>query len=454
MRITPPMADIDLYEDGFADHDLLKRKSIGDQLSDLINKVDEPLVIAMDGPWGSGKSFFLKCWVGEHQKAYESGSTLVFFDAFENDYLDDPFTGLTGLLAERFIKTSEKTGAKEQAIAALKKLKGPAARIAIAIATSGLSEVAAPVFSGAFETAKDLTDQQIEKYWSQGQERRNAVRDFRSNLSILTEPNKESIPSKRVIIVVDELDRCRPDFALQTLEIVKHFFSVPGVHFVLGVNIDELMNSVRARYGEGIDARTYIEKFITVSMRLPEDVVFEPHRSSPAASAYFDTKSKEMNLPEKTVKSVQWWRNNFKEFEFSSIRQSQRVLTEIALLPNNDDILNRLNVGCSHSLAFIILVKHMNQKLYSKLRKNDPTYGEIKDLLKPSKEDSEGRHAERLATYIWQSILVPEPLDQEGNLSGVWGTWGLESPKELIPGLFRDFIDPIQLIGESQPPKP
>lgn len=70
MRLTVPETKIELYKDGFkpGDLDQLNRKPTGDNLSDLVERIDDPLVIALDGAWGSGKSFFLKCWVGEHLK--------------------------------------------------------------------------------------------------------------------------------------------------------------------------------------------------------------------------------------------------------------------------------------------------------------------------------------------------------------------------------------------------
>ena len=75
---------------------------------------------------------------------------------------------------------------------------------------------------------------------------------FRLTLEELTKPD-DAKPIK-LVIVVDELDRCRPDYALSLLEIIKHFFNVEGVHFVLGVNLSELQNIVRARYGRNIKA--------------------------------------------------------------------------------------------------------------------------------------------------------------------------------------------------------
>jgi hypothetical protein len=53
--------------------------------------------------------------------------------------------------------------------------------------------------------------------------------------------------SKKLFIVIDALDRCHPDFALSLLELIKHFFDVPHVHFLLGADMRELLNSISSR---------------------------------------------------------------------------------------------------------------------------------------------------------------------------------------------------------------
>ncbi|PRY77226.1 KAP-like P-loop domain-containing protein [Yoonia maritima] len=93
---------------------------------------------------------------------------------------------------------------------------------------------------------------------------------FRAALTSLTEPNADGTPQKKLVIVIDELDRCRPDYALQLLEVIKHFFATPGIHFVLGTNMQELANSVRARYGAGIDADRYLHKFVQITMPMKQ----------------------------------------------------------------------------------------------------------------------------------------------------------------------------------------
>lgn len=70
--------------------------------------------------------------------------------------------------------------------------------------------------------------------------------------------------------MIDELDRCRPDFALSLLEVVKHFFSVKGVQFVLGVRLEALEESRWHRYGPNTDAGLYLQKFLHLRLSLPE----------------------------------------------------------------------------------------------------------------------------------------------------------------------------------------
>ena len=82
MKLFPPNPPIKLYEDGFLQLDLLDRRPIGRHLSDLVERIDDPFVVAVDGLWGSGKSFFLRCWVGAHKVENNGKATTVYFDAF------------------------------------------------------------------------------------------------------------------------------------------------------------------------------------------------------------------------------------------------------------------------------------------------------------------------------------------------------------------------------------
>ena len=72
-----------------------------------------------------------------------------------------------------------------------------------------------------------------------------------------------------MVIIIDELDRCRPTFAVELLERVKHLFDVPNLVFVFGINRDELCSSLQSIYGN-INADVYLRRFFDMEFTLPE----------------------------------------------------------------------------------------------------------------------------------------------------------------------------------------
>ena len=112
----------------------------------------------------------------------------------------------------------------------------PLAQKALAIAVPSTAEVMA-LFG---EFIKALTDER--EYWSNEKERMEGMEKFRSALETLISRDEK----KSIIFVVDELDHCRPDYALEVLEVIKHFFSVDNAHFILRVNLEALEDTAMA----------------------------------------------------------------------------------------------------------------------------------------------------------------------------------------------------------------
>jgi hypothetical protein len=78
-----------------------------------------------------------------------------------------------------------------------------------------------------------------------------------------------------LFVVVDELDRCRPDYALRMLEEIKHFFDVPGVVFILGLHGGQLSKSIKAVYGTEFDSDDYLRRFFTRRYELRSQSIVE-----------------------------------------------------------------------------------------------------------------------------------------------------------------------------------
>ena len=73
-----------------------------------------------------------------------------------------------------------------------------------------------------------------------------------------------------LMVVIDELDRCRPSYAVSLIEVAKHIFGADHIIFVLAVNRTQLQHSIRALYGNEFDATGYLRRFFDIDFRLPE----------------------------------------------------------------------------------------------------------------------------------------------------------------------------------------
>ena len=301
MRIVPPEPGVNLYEDGFEEPDLLQRKRLGDALSELLNRIDDPLVVALDGRWGTGKTHFLKRWIGTHaRRDGGDAATVVYFDAFAHDSLGDPLPALVSALEESVSRSgpdSPSPTRKEE----IQAMKAAAFRFAKPLARAGLASLGGSIALSAIDeltrARNDDDANPSEGFWKAEQGRRSAMEEFRQAIESLAAPADGDAAGSTAVIVVDELDRCRPDYALEVLEVIKHFFTVPRLHFVLGVNLRALEGMVRARYGAGIDARAYLAKFIQVTLDLPDEFADEDQQKR-AVLVYLDLLLGEMGIPQ------------------------------------------------------------------------------------------------------------------------------------------------------------
>lgn len=411
MKLFPTEPDFVPGAKGFRDkdvssqpYDLLQRAETGKQLSDLLERIDQPLVIALDGEWGSGKSHFLRLWAGAHRLENGGKARVVYFDAFEHDFLDDPLISLVGVISDA-IAGQGKSGSRLETLRKWgAKLAKPAARITIAAATGGASELAAAIADPIIAaTGKELTSL-AENFWQNEDGRRAAMAEFRKALSALT--SELGGQAQKLIIVVDELDRCRPDFALSLLEVIKHFFTVPHVHFVLGANMIALTDSVRTRYGQGCDAERYLQKFVHVTMRLPTkfsgagvDVRF----------AYFDEVVKSVALPPRVTDALEDHLKFVVQSNGLSLRDVERVVAQTLLVPE----LEKFAPNYRHIILTAILARVGAPDLYRQLRAGKAV---AKSLLSfygiPVDEQDNESGFETYMRVFWRSALHGEGTDQ------------------------------------------
>ena len=261
IRIQP--REIDVNADDPFKNDLLDRKESVEVLTHLVGNIEGPCVLAVDAAWGTGKTTFLRIWA---QHLRNQGFPIVEFNAWETDFSGDPFVALSTELTEGLHEHKDEPLATK--IADTKKKGKEVLRRAvpglIRVATAGILDVGPLLEKEVGQALASYAEARLSEY----QEAQKSVKAFRRALQDMAKELSEQ-KGHPLIVMIDELDRCRPSYAVELLEVAKHLFSVDHIVFVLAVNRSELAHSIKALYGADFDAQGYLRRFFDVDFRLP-----------------------------------------------------------------------------------------------------------------------------------------------------------------------------------------
>ena len=229
-------------------------------LTQIVQNYSDSFVLSINGEWGTGKTTFMKMWAA-YLKQQEI--TSIYFNAWENDFISDPMIALLGELQQ--LKTSKTA----KTLNSILDIGSKIAIKAIPTLTKGIvkhycGNELAEAAKDALKAGAEIFKTEVIEY----ENKKNKLVTFKEELSSFIE---KSVPNKPLIFIVDELDRCRPDYAVEVLEKIKHFFSIKGIVFVLSIDKEQLSNSIRGHYGsDRINAEEYLRRFIDVEYLLPK----------------------------------------------------------------------------------------------------------------------------------------------------------------------------------------
>ena len=270
MRFRIQPKELEIPENDPFENDRLGRKEPAEILTRILESIEGPCVLAVDAPWGAGKTTFLKM-LGHHLRQH--GFPIVEFNAWETDFAGDPFLALSEELTAGLREYASGAGDGGIDRVQLYKLRKATTEVfrravpgAIRLATAGLLDVSPMVEKEVGQALASYAQKQLSEYL----DTRTSLQAFRTSLEELARELAETYHGLPLTIVIDELDRCRPSYAVELLETAKHFFSVDHVVFVLAVNRSELVHSVCAIYGSDFDASGYLRRFFDVDFRLPD----------------------------------------------------------------------------------------------------------------------------------------------------------------------------------------
>lgn len=225
--------------------------------------------IALDGRWGSGKTFFVKqcallinaknslsnidkdiaesiLKVAEQSNSFEgltdNNLLAVYFDAWENDSNEDPVLALIYRIVQQLdLKTNG----------------FDLNHLAHVLCAIGDAITGRPI-TAVFECLNE----------------RNILDEIRKHEDLETTIKKffEEIlfeKAEQLIVFVDELDRCRPSYAVRLLERIEHYFINDRITFVFSVNLEQLQHTIKNFYGNDFDACRYLDRFFDLRLSLP-----------------------------------------------------------------------------------------------------------------------------------------------------------------------------------------
>jgi KAP family P-loop domain len=258
--------ELDIPPDDPFRHDRLDRKDAVEFMADLIGRAGGPFVVAIDGPWGTGKTTFVRML---HAHLTKAQFLCVSFNAWEVDYVIDPLVALVSAI-DRVSLTGQSEATFRERIKTVRKVTTLVAKRGAVAAVKALTVGALDLEEEVEGAISEFAGESLGDIVGAFQKEKELLIRFRTELEEAIKLLPASGKKPTLIFFVDELDRCRPTFAVELLERVKHLFNVGNLVFVLAIDKAQLEASTSAIYGNNINAAEYLRRFIDIDFAIPQ----------------------------------------------------------------------------------------------------------------------------------------------------------------------------------------
>ncbi|WP_122710749.1 KAP family P-loop NTPase fold protein [Pseudomonas viridiflava] len=253
--------------------DQMNRKGVARFLMRYLDSSEKIKVLNINSAWGSGKTFFLQNWMAQEK----TERVCVYFNAWETDFTGDAFVSLVAAIKEQLtalIPFEEESGAIRRftqiASKTLLAATPALAKGVIKKATGIEFTVIQEIIDG--DILADAAEKAVEKLIDSNRESLNSIKDFKvafhRMIKLASEAVAKTSDIKPVYIFIDELDRCRPTFAIELLERIKHLFDVNDCKFIIATDTPQLSHAIRAIYGSGFGSEKYLKRFFDAEFTL------------------------------------------------------------------------------------------------------------------------------------------------------------------------------------------
>jgi hypothetical protein len=247
--------------------DKLNREKYAEFLIEMIKdpqtykvlKDNKSFILAVDSTWGTGKTTFIDMLGGKIKKEYPDEYVIVPYNAWKNDFSKHPLETLIYEIYQIIDGTNISKELKKDLKEAIIDLSKVTCSLVIGNERTNIIADGLKKIINAF---KHANRNQMEEYFKNFKEERSSIDKFKTELAKVTQEIK-------IVIIIDELDRCRPDFSIELLEIVKHIFDVPNLIFIFSLDIEGLSKGIEKIYGN-INGTGYLCRFFDYISKMPK----------------------------------------------------------------------------------------------------------------------------------------------------------------------------------------
>ena len=273
-----------MWKDSESDLDFLNFNNLADQVIE-ISKDDNlsPATIGIYGDWGSGKSTLMK--MVKKSLDADDNTLTVEFNGWLFEGYEDAKTALCGTILDEMHKHEKFFAKAKNKIKALLgkvdggKLLSKGVKYGLdLLLTGGLGSVTELTLTGLISAVKqkagDVSEDEIKimvDALKTEDNKRTEIKNFRNSFKEVFEDCK----GERLVVFIDELDRCTPDTVLDIFEAIRLFLYVPGITFIIGADERLVSYAVKTKYkdipGNDIDiSKEYLEKLIQYPVKIPK----------------------------------------------------------------------------------------------------------------------------------------------------------------------------------------
>ncbi|EIG8477572.1 hypothetical protein DT401_005580, partial [Escherichia coli] len=271
------------------------------------------------------------------------------------------------------IKTGKKIGAK---------ILIGGAKVAITTLTAGV--VNGSALDEAGKTVSDSINSELESFVEEKiksmEQEKNSIADFKKALEEIYTNTK-----RKTLIIIDELDRARPDYSLELLEKIKHLFSVKGMVFLLVMNREQFEKGIAYKYGD-INTGLYLNKFIHYWFSLPkinmyDSMVLQASNKTTITTYIKKTLQQNHSLGINTDGAFVRVLSCLIETNNCSLREVERCISTMLVVDNHTCIANNDDNYYMIALALVCFLKVTSPDMLNRLLKKEMSSEEILELL-------------------------------------------------------------------------